>query len=231
MDGSGPTDVWAVGKAGGGGVAASALAMHYDGAAWAVVDVPEPVGSFGTALTAVRTLSLTSAFAVGRAEFGLAGGGNQPIAVQWDGTVWTSVPVPVVPGCVKDIVPNDVTSGSGRLVVVGHCLTDAGEAGFVLSGSAAGWQVLLAPGDGTLPPRSDLRSVTFVPGSGFWVVGSSDPNRMTARGLSLRYDGRRWIAQPVPPVGETTALIGVDAIGVTRCSPSASPRRVRSAGD
>lgn len=211
VDGSGPGDVWAVGSAGGGGVASSPLAMHYDGTRWNVVAVPVPDGSFGTALTSVVTVSPTSAFAVGRADFGLAGGGNQPVAVQWDGTRWTPVPVPIVPGCVKDVVPNDVAAGSGRLVVVGRCLTGTGEAGFVLSRSADGWQVLLAPGDGTLPPLSDLRSVHYVGGSGFWVVGSSDPNRMTARGLSLRYDGRRWISQSVPLVGETTSLIGVDA--------------------
>jgi hypothetical protein len=73
IHGTGPTDVWAVGKAG-----SLPIALHWDGTAWASTQLPS---GFATDLLSVFTGG-GQAWAVG--EFGAT--------LHWDGTVWQGVP-------------------------------------------------------------------------------------------------------------------------------------------
>src|SRR5207249_1853226 len=83
-----PDDVWAVGDAGNGGQGNSTdpLAIHWDGAAWAVVPTPAP--GIGGRFEAVSTASSDRAWAVGfYATFT-----SLTLAERWNGLKWKVTP-------------------------------------------------------------------------------------------------------------------------------------------
>lgn len=206
-----PTDMWTVGYSRNPGQLGVTLASHYDGVTWQLVETPNPAGSNGSILYAVAVQGEKSAIAVGSYEDS-DGNVTRPLAMRWDGTAWTLLSVPAVPGCTTRATLYDVAAVSSATFMAGTCRDTTGaDAGFVLSRSAAGgWQVQVAPGDGVLPTPSTLQSLSFVPGSGVWAVGTSNNFALqTAAGISIRYAGGAWTQVPVPQVGTSTQLLAV----------------------
>lgn len=95
IDGTSPTDIWAVGG-GNGGV----LVEHWDGAAWSAVRAPEPAGA-GASLGGLSALAPDDAWAVGD-EY--VGGRLHGFVERWNGTRWRVVPAPTSLRRVLDVV-------------------------------------------------------------------------------------------------------------------------------
>jgi hypothetical protein len=162
------TDAWAVGQLGevGDAEANGGLALHWDGTAWTSTPVPV-TRSRNETLTGVSAVAANDAWAVG----GIATAGNQlpkvPLAVHWDGTAWTSVPIPAGPN----------PGGTGR---------------------------------------GGLRGVAALSGNDVWAVGRSPG--LTA--LIEHWDGTAWTEAPIPAIN-----LGLNAIAAV------SPTDIWAAGD
>ena len=209
-----PTDMWTVGYSRDPGQAGITMAIRYDGSNWTIVDTPNPAGSNGSYLYSVAHLGPAEAIAVGGYEDS-AGNVPRPLAMRWDGAAWSLLAVPAAPGCMTRATLYDVAAVGSSTFMAGTCRDVGGaDAGFVLSRSDVGrWKIQVAPGDGVLPTPSTLQSLSFVPGSGVWAVGTSNNFALqTAAGISIRLAAGTWSPVPVPQVGTSTQLLAVAGI-------------------
>jgi hypothetical protein len=99
MDTFSPTNAWAVGRSRG----ARALVGHWDGTAWSIVSVPDPVIPAGASLassmlTGVSAVSSTDIGAVGSYALGGTALTGSTLTMHYDGTSWRVVPSPNIPG-------------------------------------------------------------------------------------------------------------------------------------
>jgi len=227
IDAFSPPGMWTVGYSRAVDAASRSLAVRYDGAAWRIVGTPSPAGSRGNILYSVAYLGPAEAIAVGSYQPTASVLDLRPLAMRWNGSAWSLLSVPAVPGCTSLATLSDVTRAGTGTFMAGTCTDAAGEdVGFVLSRSAAGaWTVQVNPGDGVLPTPSDLASITFVPGSGVSAVGTSNTTLSVpdAAGITIRFDGRTWRPLEVPQAGaRSTNLNAVAGI---------APNAVWSVGD
>lgn len=223
-----PDDMWTVGYSRNPGQISVTLAIRYDRGTWRIVDTPNPAGSVSNVLYSVAHLGPDNAIAVGSYQDGPSFE-ERPMAMHWDGTAWSLLSVPAVPGCTTQATLYDVAAVGSATVMAGTCLDTAGaDAGFILSRTAGGaWRVQVSPLDGVLPTASTLQSLAFVPGSGIWAVGTSNDFSLgTTRGITIRSSGGAWAQVPMPEVGtyiQPLAVAGIArnavwAVGVTATS-------------
>jgi hypothetical protein len=96
VDGSSPSDVWAVGYFRDlpyGNRARHSLVLHWNGSAWSRIPSPD-VGDAQTVLNDVVALSPTNAWAVGYTNS--FGGGATAIALHWNGSSWAVAAAPAL---------------------------------------------------------------------------------------------------------------------------------------
>jgi hypothetical protein len=173
----GPNEGWAVGD---GSVALPATVLHYTVTGgvgtWNVVGVNGlPTAPPLANLNSVFMLSTTSGWAVG----GIPGGGSPggPVILYWDGTHWTRVSTPTIPGGPIATPPtlNSVyCTGPTDCWTVGN-FVDAQLVATIFHWDGIGWtHITLAPsllGFGNNPPW--LNSVYMIAPNDGWIVGSS----------------------------------------------------------
>jgi hypothetical protein len=164
----GPDDLVLVGDA--------VTVRRWDGSAWR--DVPTGLSQIG--LTDVWGASADALFAVGR--FTYAEG--PAIAMSFNGTRWTTVPVPSLPDILLRSVHGD---GAGTVMAVG-------DRGVILRrNSAAGFTTLVAPApvpEPPDPPPPDLHAVWVYSATVAFAVGTAD--------TILRWDGSAWTPMASP---------------------------------
>ena len=191
VDALGPSDVWAVGYAIGGGFPLShTLVLHWDGSAWSRIPSPNPFTRVNT-LRDIVAISANDIWAVGD------GGGNGPfagpIAIRWDGSQWSSAaPEPNTSLCVL----YGVTATSSNMVwAVGRCPDQGPSVSAVYLFDGSTWSRIPVPNVGTLNGVSALSAIDT------WAVG--------ARGI-LRWDGLVWRQENAPLM----SLQAVDALSL-----------------
>ena len=91
IDAISANDIWAVGSKAEPNVR-PALAYHYNGTSWDTVSVP-PLGLYNDLLD-VDGISANDVWAVGHYRLTHFGGQFKSMAMHWDGTAWTHVPLP-----------------------------------------------------------------------------------------------------------------------------------------
>src|SRR5215472_12254238 len=103
-------DAWAVGDLS----ATTPLTARWNGTSWSQVPGPTVTEATNTVLNAVSASSAADAWAVGRATQSLV---TSSLAAHWNGTAWTVVATPHVPGSVltsvADISPTDAYAIGG----------------------------------------------------------------------------------------------------------------------
>jgi plastocyanin len=109
-------DAWAVGHS----VAPSTgrrstLAMRWNGSAWSVIPTPNPAPTADNVLLAVAPISANDAWAVG---YDTGGGAPQALALHWNGSAWTEVPVPN-PGTIGDSLLGIAAVATGDVWAMG----------------------------------------------------------------------------------------------------------------
>jgi opacity protein-like surface antigen len=111
VDGSSPTDVWAVGSWWVAGRTHS-LIERWNGSAFTMVQTPD--STYGESLSGVSALSTTNVWAVGTAlQPGIDYGGS---ALHWNGKAWKRVDVPMPDGCTSRVELYDVVAAAPGLV-------------------------------------------------------------------------------------------------------------------
>jgi hypothetical protein len=193
------TDAWAVGSQAeidNGTVDSDAsvgLALHWNGTTW--TNTPTPIVQFlNQSLNAVTAVSANDAWAVG----GIAGAQSQqpkfPLALHWDGTTWTSVPIPTGPnpgGTGRGSLKGVVALASNNVWAVGK---SAGVTALIEHWDGTSWTVAPVPTINT-----GLEAVAAVSPTNIWAVGDQlTAANGTKTALIMHYNGVSWTQVPNP---------------------------------
>lgn len=213
------TDAWAVGAQAeieNGTVDSEAtvgLALHWNGTTW--TNTPTPVVQFlNQSLNAVTAVSATDAWAVG----GIAGAQNQqpkfPLALHWNGSTWTSVPIPTGPN------PGGTGRGSLKAVVA------LSSTNVWAVGKSPGVTALIEHWDGTawtvasIPTiNTGLEAIAAVSPTNIWATGDQIVNANGTRtALIMHFNGVSW-TQVTNPVSVPANFVANDGLtGLTAVS-------------
>ena len=205
------SDVWAVGRDDG-----ASLTEHWNGHAWSSVALPAgPCDLFESdcQLTGVSADSPTDAVAVGTALLPTNGWVLAPLAYQWTGTAWRTMPL-----------SSDITYSS-----LAHVKTFSATNAWAVGTGFSGTQTVAtaAHWDGTswtqqttpfaTPLGLTMNAIAGSSPSDIWIVGKSSSsgyhNRVT-HSVILHYDGTAWSTVAIPDTGglaDIAALSPADA--------------------
>jgi hypothetical protein len=181
-----PDDAWAVGQAGpnGGNTGQQTLIEHWNGMHWIRVPSPNLPGSSATSLSGVTAISSHDAWAVGYAN---VRGSEQPVDEHWNGSHWSLVPSPALPG--GGLLLGVGSSGAGNVWAVGQ----AGNASPYQTiterwgCTCKHWKRIPSPN----PPGAYLNAlfgVSMTSSTDVWAVGATDYEST----LILHWNGRSW---------------------------------------
>jgi hypothetical protein len=161
----GASDAWAVGSSVSGSVDVP-LAMHWDGAHWTLVSVPNPSAN-GAGLRSVTALGANDVWAFGvqnTDQFGHTG----PLIEHWNGSAWSIVPsAPGSPPAGDEGVLGGSTFTGGHVLAVGYNEPDNTSAGATASQQLCPVQVQDA---GYVPTPATAGMGATV----YWSVPASD---------------------------------------------------------
>jgi hypothetical protein len=182
-----PDDVWAVGSVGDATLSLErAMVLHWDGQAWAVVEVRRAIGGGRSALLDIDAVSPTDLWVVGYQH-------AQPAIIRFDGEAWS----------------RSETDARVRLDAIDAFESSevwaVGDA--ILRFDGTEWTEVQG-----LPEDGGLLSVASIAGQDVWAAGSRQSDRGTTRALVLRWNGQRWAPVDGVAVGGSDALTGLDAL-------------------
>jgi hypothetical protein len=189
------TSAWAVGEANYG---RTEMIFHWNGAKWLRQAGPA-TGSHNNQLLGVAATSDTNAWAVGGTYIGSR---NATLIEHWDGTRWSVVPSPVIPG------------GAGLAAVATAGPADAWAVGALESGGGLiehwdgrSWTLIPSP---SLGLAGQLRGVAALTPDSVWAVGGMlclgpGPGH-GLRTVIEHWDGRDWRVVSSPAAGMLTGV-------------------------
>ena len=213
VSGTAPNDVWAVGASSSGGWS-QPLILHWDGATWTLVTAPSlPAPGVLSGVAAVAPDDVWAVGSVGDPALGL----ERPLALHFDGTSWSVVPVPSVEGT------SSLRAVSARRAGDVWAVGALGDGPLVLHLGGRGWRRVATDAKGVLVAvealaRDDvwaagsalirwngatwaqagfvrrggeIHGIAATGASGVWAVGSSGLGE-AGRALVQRFDGLQW---------------------------------------
>jgi hypothetical protein len=178
VDGSGPSDVWAVGKYVGGG-SQQILAMHWDGTEWTVYPVDEPP------FNPEADLDIYGLSVVGASDAWLVGSDTtHSFVMHWNGSSWKETAIPASPGYELHVSEILAVSASNVWAI----------------GSFNGRATTLHLKGGTwteVPTPDPAGSEQLIDGgvvraSGIVVVGGVRPSLLENHRFALTWNGGEW---------------------------------------
>lgn len=201
---SGTHDVWAVGRQSDGAGIYQNLILFDGGSGWSQIASPDPGPSF-SALAAVSASGPSDAWAAGSYDTGNPADPIAPEALHWDGSSWTSEPLPALPGefnadegpGIVDISPTDAW-------LVGGWFGASTSGSFIAHWDGTAWSLVSHPG------VAGLNAVAADGPDGVWAVGTGAGPSFPA--VIEHYDGSTWT--------KSATLSGVSLSGVTSIGPA-----------
>ena len=212
-------DVTAIGAVGAQGLFAAHPGgiRYYDGATWRSFALPAKA-----AVTAIRVVSRTNAWAVGTIKTGDTV--RQPFAAHWDGTTWTRTATPEVdagPEGNSLTISDAATVGADTAFISGQLMTAEGDFQTVLlRWNGTTWARVAAPPNA----KSGLDDVAADGHGGLWAVTSS------VNGVLHRTASGTWTTEALPGDGHPSAWAVTRIPGTQRAiaggdvEPTASTR-------
>jgi hypothetical protein len=216
------SDVWAVGSDMNPGVGTKALIENWNGSSWKISADLNLGGS--AVLDSVSADSASDIWAVGSSS--AANSANStPIAEHFNGSSWTSVPVPA-PAASAELTSVAAISPANVWAVGSVNFATA----LIEHWNGSSWSVVTAPA----PPSGDqemLSSVTADNANDIWAVGSEavpSGDAFCNQTLADHWDGTNWSTVPTPAstttcnsLSSVTAASGTDAWAVGTAGGSA----------
>jgi len=193
-----------------------ALAEHWNGTAWTVAHAQQPAGAQSSVLSAVSCRTASACLAVG--QYTTSTGLVTALAEHWNGTAWTILNLPRLPG---RVLLNGVSC-----VAATSCLAVGSDGAKTLAERWSGgtWTVLPAS-DPTGALASFLTAVSCTSATACTAVGAyrTAPGDLLAGTLAERWDGTTWTIQPTPATtGITEPLAAVSCPAATACTATGS---------
>lgn len=176
--------IWAVGDTVTSYPTSRTLILHWSGGHWRVVPSPS-VGTGTNILSAVRPLSVTDAWAVGR---DVRGSTSRTLILHWGGGHWRVVPSPNV-GTRDNTLRGVRASSTADAWAVGNYYNGAVEKTLILHWSGRRWRVSSSPNAGT--GSNDLNAIAGTSSTNAYAVGATFGGT-SSKTLILHWDGSHW---------------------------------------
>jgi hypothetical protein len=178
---------WAVGGSGPGVGAAftSTLVTRWDGNGWHTVPSPNP-GTLANQLNAVAARATDDVWAVGHASS--AARQSEALVLHWDGSAWTQVPTPVLPGLRNELL-GVAMAGPNSLWAVGTSFRTetGGQTSLVLHWDGSTWESLPA----AFPLVTQTSAVTVVAERDVWFAGYITLSKGAETAHIAHWDGQQ----------------------------------------
>jgi hypothetical protein len=203
-----PQNVWAVGYYIRGGESVSqALIEHWTGRRWAVVRSPHAAPD--AVLYEVTAVSPSDVWAVGlRANSRRLD--QAPLAERWNGTAWSLVASPSVPGFLGALAvasPDDIWAAGIRQVAGGTSPART----LIERWNGTSWRLVPSPNPSKY--GDILGGITVAGPDDVWAMGQAGTNSHDTAPLAEHWDGHAWSAVPVPAEGFSSNLGAVASAG------------------
>jgi hypothetical protein len=208
------TDAWAVGYSADKLATADegdgkTLVEHWDGQTWTLVASPSP-GLYQNGFNAVLAIAPNDVWAAGyRSETHLD---IESLVEHWDGSAWSVVAGPSVPGAEVQIFDLARVPGSSKVVAVGSSTAPMGfEQPFAARWNGTTWETLTTR---TFPEGGGrFQGVAAVSGNDVMAVGGGGNGGSQNKTLGERFDGSRFrMARPINPFPGVDALLGISRV-------------------
>lgn len=214
-----PTEAFTVGEC---TSQATGYIEQWNGSAWSMATLPDPNTTnpgMTKSLSAISADSATDVWAVGEYTIVYTPTGirYEPYSLHWNGSTWSVVAMPPVPGtdgqlvyqfnAIDAISPTNVwaVGDSGDDVGVGGSPT----ATLIEHYNGTSWSVVSSPAGGTTPY---LNGVAAESSTDVWAVGYTAPSGSTgAQTLTMNWNGTAWSTVSSPDVGSSSLLVGVSS--------------------
>lgn len=181
---------------------------------WQVVAGPAPASS---ALTAVAATSRTNAWAVGHVLDPVLGT-SEPLTEHWDGSAWSVVPFPEIPGAVGELTSLLGVTALSRTNAwtVGLYSTSTGLRTLIGHWNGTRWKVIPGPKAGS--GGSLLEAVAARTATDVWAVGQRQRTRGSFRKTLIEHwNGTRWkVVRSQSPGKTSNILFGVAIVSARR---------------
>ena len=207
---------------------ASGVLERWNGSTWSRVSLPDPDPAhpgLNTAFDSITATSPDDVWVVGThlQEFSTTLLRYEPYALHWNGSTWSVVAMPTLPG-----TDNQLAENLSGLVAIGpHDVWAVGGEGdnvippggspsstLIEHWDGTSWKVVPSPSLGT---ASSLTAVAARSAGDVWAVGSYLPAGTTVhQTLTEHWDGTSWTVQPSPTQAGASLFTGASA------SPGAS---------
>jgi hypothetical protein len=159
-------DIWAVGDAVTSYPVAKTVILHWNGRRWQLVSSPS-VANRPNFLTAVRPLSATEAWAVGR--YVSASGSSRTLTLLWSTRHWRITASPGGPGTSDDTLRGVLVSSPASAWAVGDYSTGAIDKTLILHWNGHRWQKTFSPNMGS----DDLNAIGATSAANIYAVGTA----------------------------------------------------------
>jgi hypothetical protein len=184
------SDVWAVGSfqttSG-----TQTLIEQWNGTAWTVIPSPN-VGTGSNQLNGVVAISPTNAWAVGFG--GNAGGQEQTLVEQWNGTTWSVVSSPNV-GTFANELDAVATVSASDIWAVGSAANSTQT--LVEQWDGTRWSVVPSPnGNSAAGSSNDLAALSVVSAGDVWAAGFTTDSFGNLVTLTEQWNGTTWTVVP-----------------------------------
>jgi hypothetical protein len=181
------------------------LTEHWDGTRWMHIPSPNGNDAHGTSnqLNAVSAVSANDVWAVGSYGVSSLYGG---LALHWNGSEWTSVPIPNPGSSVYPVRLNGVFAiATDDVWAVGDYYQEGSHA-FTVHWNGTQWSQVTIPSD----PEDALYGVTAISSTDVWAVGGGA--NFSTIPLILHWNGTTWADLSGPGMG---TLASVDAVSAS----------------
>jgi hypothetical protein len=200
------------------------LAMHWDGTAWSLVEVPFKnfyVGGNWCDLSAVRAAGPDDVWAAGsniqQAPDGYAG--THLFVTHWNGSAWTEVPAPVSIGGSGNFVDDIAIVAPDDIWFVGDWIDTQGGMGLGLKKAltmhwdGSSFAIVENPFFDNKPIGGHgLTSISALASDDIWAVGGGHDGDYVGFSEIIHWNGSTWTHVPGPTPGWYHRLSAVEAI-------------------
>jgi hypothetical protein len=210
------TNLWAVGYM--CGLQSKTLTEQWTGSKWSFVASPNEPGSDASTLVAVAARAPNDAWAVGNYKVA-----NQyqwdTLIEHWNGTKWSIVSSPNVPGASKNFLNAVVALSPMDVWAVGYSeggTVGATDAPLIEHFDGQSWKIV--PSVYPAPsPFNVLYGIAALSPTDIWAVGYANENSQRKNGQALieHWDGTKWRLVNSPIAGNATLLYSVAAVSST----------------
>jgi protein kinase-like protein len=193
------------------------LAESWNGTAWTIKAIPNPIGATNSDLFAVSCRAASTCVAVGSYD-DAANPQGTPLAEVWNGTAWTVQTLPNPPGGTNAGLYGVSCMSAQACLAVGNVITNGGNNAFSELWNGTTWTIETTP----LPTGTTyslLNDVSCGSATFCTAVGNYQANSAVSRTLTEAWNGTTWAIEATPNSQGATGgiLSGVSCNAANAC--------------